>query len=75
MAALMRIMKNDEDEALVLVGDQMMSKTSHDDTQALDFCQLNSRGGKVIVGLSGQDKYEQKVGFWKKVGSIFSDTR
>lgn len=74
MAALMRIMKNDDDEALVLVGDQMMSKTSRDDTQALDFCQLNSRGGKVIVGLSGQDRYDPKVGFWKKLGSIFGDT-
>jgi hypothetical protein len=73
MAALMRVIKHTDDEALVLVGNQTMSKGPNDH-QALDFCQLNSRGGKIVVGLSGQDRYESKVGFWKKLGNIFSDT-
>ncbi|KAF9460530.1 hypothetical protein BDZ94DRAFT_1169452, partial [Collybia nuda] len=74
LAALMRIVRNDDDEALVLVGDQTMSRTNREQTQKLDFCQLNSRGGKLIVGISGQDRYEPKVGFWKKLGSMFGDT-
>lgn len=75
MAALMRILNHTDDEALVLIGNQSLSKSNPYDTQALDFCQLNSSDGKLIVGLSGQDRhYEPKGGFWKNLESMFGET-
>jgi len=74
LAAIMRVVKETDNEALLLLGNQTMSKSNSGDNQALDFCQLNSRTGKLIVGLSGQDRYEPKVGFWKKLGSMFGET-
>lgn len=66
ITAMMKVMNESEHEALVLFGDQSSNESS-----AADFCQLNSRHGKVIVGLSDIDKYEEQPGFWQKLKKIF----
>jgi hypothetical protein len=61
LAAVMKVIKKSDKEALVSIGDHTTAGT----TEHLDFCQLDSRSGKVIVGLSGKDRHtELKTGFW-----------
>ena len=67
LAAAMKVVKKSEKEALVSVGDLNMVTG---DTKHTDFCQLDSRHGKLIVGLGGQDQHmEPGAGFWYKLFS------
>jgi hypothetical protein len=61
LAAAMKVIKKTDKEALVSMGDNAV----YGDTKHVDFCQLTSRSGKLIVGLTGQDSHAQvKSGFW-----------
>jgi len=62
LASSMKVLKESDTEALILVGDQ-----SATETREMDFCQLNTRDGKLTAGLSDIDKIEVKVSFWKKL--------
>ncbi|KAL0953823.1 hypothetical protein HGRIS_005003 [Hohenbuehelia grisea] len=65
LAPLVRVLKDTEEETLVLIGN---SKTIGDSTGA-DFCQLTSRFGKLAVGLKGEDKVAPpEPTFWEKLG-------
>lgn len=44
-----------------------LGTTGFIDAPAADFCELNSRSGKVSVGLSGEDRIVPKVGLWGKL--------
>lgn len=59
----MKVMKEKEDEALVFVGAQPLGRE-------VDFCQLYSRHGNLIVGFTGMDQPEVKVGFLKRIGMM-----
>lgn len=61
-----KTLKEVDHEALVLIGDQ--NAASAGDPRVADFCQLNSRFGKVVVGIDGEDNYVSEAGFWKKLG-------
>ena len=74
LASASRTLKTKDHEALILVGDPTSLSTSPDtaDDLAADFCQLESRGGKVTVGFTGEDKYvPTEIGMWQKVGEFF----
>jgi hypothetical protein len=61
LAAEMKVIKRSDKEALVSIGDHALSGG----TEHVDFCQLTSRSGKLIVGLSSRDRdAEVKSGFW-----------
>jgi len=61
LAAIMKVIKRSDKDALVSVGDYTMSG----DTKHVDFCQLTSRSGNLIVGLSRKDRHvEVTSGFW-----------
>lgn len=61
LSAVMKVIKRSDKEALVSIGDYTMSG----DTIHVDFCQLTSRSGKLIVGLSRKDRQvEIRSGFW-----------
>ncbi|GLB43400.1 hypothetical protein LshimejAT787_1303010 [Lyophyllum shimeji] len=66
LASRLKVLKESDKEALILVGDQKATET-----REMDFCQLNTRHGKIIVGLSDIDKPDVKLGFWKKLASVF----
>ncbi|KAF8074725.1 hypothetical protein FPV67DRAFT_1665471 [Lyophyllum atratum] len=70
LASSMKVLKESDTEALILVGDH-----SATESRDVDFCQLNTRHGKLIVGLSDIDAIDVKVGFWKKLfgGTSASD--
>ncbi|KAG6873503.1 hypothetical protein C0995_014771 [Termitomyces sp. Mi166 len=59
---LMRVMKQSQKDALVMLGGQTMGETGD-----LNFCELETRHGKVVVGLSDVDKYDSAPGFWKRL--------
>jgi hypothetical protein len=72
LSSASRLLKAKDREALILIGGDSLS-TSPDTAQDLgtDFCQLESRRGKVIVGFSGEDKYvPPEVGIWQKLGEF-----
>jgi len=62
-ASVMKFLKSDDNEALVLVGDTTLGNFAEP-----DYCELTSRLGKVTVGVSGEDHYVAEVGVWKKLG-------
>lgn len=65
----MKVLKESDSEALVMILGTQASMESRE----MDFCQLDTRTGNLVVGLSNVDKYDAKVGFWKKLTSVFSD--
>lgn len=64
-----RVLKSTNKEVMLLMGSQQMS--IGEDSAMTDLCQLSSRSGKVIIGLSGQDKLPEQSGFWKKLTEFF----
>lgn len=58
----MRVMKQSQSDALIMFGDQMIG-----DTQDLNYCELKTRRGKVVIGLSDVDKYDPVPSFWKRL--------
>ncbi|KAG6827204.1 hypothetical protein H0H92_012788 [Tricholoma furcatifolium] len=62
LASQMRVMKQTPKEALVLLGGQ-----GEGETRDMNLCELITRRGKIVVGLSDLDRYEANVGFWKKL--------
>jgi hypothetical protein len=70
LAADMRMIKRSDKEVLFFVGDPTSAVlgAATPSQSAIDFCQLSSGSGRLIVGLSGLDKYERKAaGFWKSL--------
>lgn len=41
-----------------------------DNSREASFCEVDTRKGHIIVGLSGRDHYSPQVGFWKRLGGI-----
>jgi len=37
--------------------------------QSGDFCQITTKGGSIIVGISGRDKYPGEPGLWQSLGN------
>lgn len=69
LARLTRVLKSTNKEVMLLMGSQQIS--GGEDSALTDLCQLSSRSGKVIIGLSGQDKLPEESGFWKKFAQFF----
>ena len=69
LSSASRLLKAKDREALILIGGDSLSASAND--LGTDFCQLESRRGKVIVGFSGEDKYiPPEVGIWQKLGEF-----
>lgn len=66
-AKSMRILKSNDHEALVLIGETNFSSLN-DHSNTADYCQLTTRSSKVTVGLAEEDTYESGPGFWKRMG-------
>ena len=69
LASSMRVMHATNEEALVLIG-ETSNAPSGSASPVADYCKLTSRHGKVVVGVSGEDKYMPEQGFWKWLGSM-----
>ena len=70
LARTVRVLKSTNKEVMLLMGSQQISGS--EDSAMTDLCQLSSRSGKVIIGLSGQDRLPEQSGFWKKLSKFFT---
>jgi hypothetical protein len=67
----MRMLKTEDDEALVLfeTGSPSPSTATSAGPSTADYCELDSRFGAVTVGLAGEDRpVNAGSGFWKMIG-------
>ncbi|KAK6992177.1 hypothetical protein R3P38DRAFT_3087320 [Favolaschia claudopus] len=63
----LNVVKARDTESLVLFGKQVPPSSQ----LPSDFCQIRTRSGKIIVGLSGEDTYVEEIGLWKRIGEFF----
>ena len=74
--AVVKFLHSKNRETLLLIGDPgaMSGSTSGQaDDVSTDFCQITSKDGNVVLGFTGEDKWEPEVGdFWKKIGNYVS---
>lgn len=67
LAAHIKIVKSTNRETIFMVGTQN-NLYELDNSREASFCQVDSRTGHIVVGLSGRDHYQAPVGFWKRLG-------
>ncbi|TFK29662.1 hypothetical protein FA15DRAFT_663819 [Coprinopsis marcescibilis] len=65
-----KVLKATEKEAILVMGAMPSATHMQDGSYLMDLCQITSRSGKVVIGMSGRDKEPEKAGFWKKLGQI-----
>jgi hypothetical protein len=64
LAKAMKVVKTSNKEVIFMIAPHNGADNSGEAT----LCQLNSRKGNIVVGLSGHDKYVSQPNFWKKLG-------
>ena len=67
LRSIMTVLKTSDKEVIFMIG----PKNSHigvDNHSESTLCQLHSRKGDVVVGLSGSDRHAPPTGFWKRLG-------
>ncbi|KAF8659858.1 hypothetical protein AX16_001742 [Volvariella volvacea WC 439] len=68
LTAAMQTLKFSDREAFVLFG--ATSPHTSRTGQVADLCEIHTRAGKIIVGIDGEDKYDEPKGFWRKLGAL-----
>jgi len=70
LTSIMKVVKTSDKEIIFMVSPQNSTHNGlgADHCSETSLCQLNTRKGTVVVGLSGRDRYESPPGFWKKLG-------
>lgn len=68
LASKMKVVKSSEREVIFMISPKN-SPNGADNSAETTLCQLNTRKGTVVVGLSGRDQYLPQPSFWKKLGS------
>lgn len=71
LGASIKIVKSSSRETIFMMGTQN-NVYELDNTREASFCEIDTRHGDVIVGLSGHDHYTPPVGFWKRLGEYFT---
>ncbi|KDQ61396.1 hypothetical protein JAAARDRAFT_30825 [Jaapia argillacea MUCL 33604] len=69
LSTMMRVAKQYDREALILLGDGDNVPTTPPNPAAghfADFVNMTSRRGDLVVGISGEDIWEKDPGFWKR---------
>lgn len=67
LASIMKVVKTSEREVIFMIAPKNFPNGA-DNCAETTLCQLNTRKGNVVVGLSGRDQYLPQPGFWKKLG-------
>ncbi|KDR80666.1 hypothetical protein GALMADRAFT_222262 [Galerina marginata CBS 339.88] len=68
LSAFIKIVKSSNREMIFMIGTQN-NVYELDNSREASFCEVNSRRGNIVIGLSGRDHYSPQVGFWKRLGS------
>jgi len=67
LSAFIKIVKSSDREMIFMIGTQN-NVYELDTSREASFCEVNTRKGSIVVGLSGRDHYSPQVGFWKRLG-------
>ena len=67
LASIMKVVKTSEREIIFMIAPKSFPNGA-DNGGETTLCQLNTRKGNVVVGLSGRDQYFPQTSFWKKLG-------
>ena len=76
-SARARVIKGDDQESFVLVGNSDAALKDPKNT-TLDLCFLTTQSGKITIGVTGVDHYEepeQPAGFWKRFMASLSERK
>lgn len=75
LASVCRVLEAKDHRIMILVGDpKAMVEAGQADDPSTDFCQLESRWGRVNVGFTGEDKVvPEPPGVWQKLGDFILD--
>jgi len=65
LTSIMRVVKTSHKEIMFTVTAQ--NEFGANNSSETTLCQLNTRKGTIVVGLSGRDQYAPQPGFWKKL--------
>ncbi|KAF9482590.1 hypothetical protein BDN70DRAFT_874959 [Pholiota conissans] len=68
LAGRMKIIKAADHEIIFIIGNA--NDHSLDGLREASYCDISTRNGEIVVGLSGRDQYVAPVGFWKKLGGM-----
>jgi len=66
-SAGLKVVNSSGGDALLLFGETALGSTA---SSVADYCKLTACHGKIVVGISGEDRYVPEPGFWKKLGSV-----
>jgi hypothetical protein len=67
LASIMKVVKTSPREVIFMIAPKSFPDGA-DNSSETTLCQLNTRKGNVVVGLSGRDQYVPQTSFWKKLG-------
>lgn len=67
LAGRMKTIKASDREMIFIIGN---ATDDFDGSREASFCDLSTRSGDIVVGLSGRDQYVPPVGFWQKLGGM-----
>ena len=67
LANVMKVVKTSEREIIFMITPKNFPNGA-DNSGETTLCQLSTRKGTVVVGLSGRDQYLPQPSFWKKLG-------
>lgn len=67
LAGIMKVVKTSDREVIFMITPKNFPNGA-DNPGETTLCQLNTRKGTVVVGLSGRDQYVPQPNFWKKLG-------
>lgn len=68
LASIMNIVKTSDKEIIFMIAPENLHNGA-DNSSETTLCQLKTRKGTIVVGLSGHDQYTSQPGFWKRLGS------
>jgi len=70
LTRIMKVVKTSDKEVIFMINPHN-SHNEVDNSCETTLCQLNTRKGNIVVGLSGHDQYASQPGFWKRIGCYF----
>ena len=74
LANIMKVVKTSDKEIIFMIPPKNFPNGA-DNSVDTSLCQLNTRKGSVVVGLSGRDQHVPQLSFWKKLGGYLRGDR
>jgi hypothetical protein len=70
LASIMKVVKTSDRETIFMIPPKNFPNGAENSGETT-LCQLNTRKGTIVVGLSGRDQYVPQPTFFQKLGCYF----